>query len=169
MIRYTCTLLLCLVLFTARAQDIATLPINLQRLEAYVNKPASQVSDSLIKEGWKLNAELSGSMDGDDYRTFSYGNLETDQKKALAWLRIHFAGTLPVNRVYYQAPDEETYSRLVVAIKATQSAASLPQTIEGQTLTVYTGDNYVYQTIVSASTYTVVVISKEFFTANTSP
>ena len=168
MIRYTATLLLCLLLFATRAQDTTSLPINLQCLEACINKPASQVSDSLIMEGWKLNAELTGSMDGDSYRTFSYGNLETDQRKAIAWLRIHSAGT-PVNRVYYQAPDEETFEQLVEEIKARDATASLPQTIEEQTLIVYTGDDYAYQTIVAGTTYTVVVISKAFLAAHAAP
>jgi hypothetical protein len=168
MLKYTCMLLLCFMLFSAQAQDTTALPIDLQRLEACINKTAIQVSNTLISEGWKLNAELTGSVDGDSYRTFSFGNMETDQKKAIAWLRIHSAGT-PVNRVYYQAPDEETFAKLVEEIKGRKTTASLPQTIEGQTLMVYTGDNFAYQTIVAGTTYTVVVISKHFLASHSAP
>jgi hypothetical protein len=168
MLKYTSTLLLCLMLFSAYGQDTPALPIDLQRLQVCINKTATQVSNALISEGWKLNAELTGSVDGDSYRTFSFGNMETDQKKAIAWLRIHSTGT-PVNRVYYQAPDEETFVQLVEEIKGRQTTVSLPQTIEGQTLMVYTGDDFAYQTIVAGTTYTVVVISKQFLAAHAAP
>ena len=168
MLKYTCTLLFYFLLFSALAQDTTTMPIDLQRLETCINKTTTQVSNTLVTEGWKLNAELTGSVDGDSYRTFSFGNMETDQKKAIAWLRIHSAGS-PVNRVYYQAPDEASFLQLVEEIKSRNTTASLPQTIEGQTLIIYTGDEFAYQTIVAGDTFTVVVISKKFLAAHTAP
>ena len=154
-------------MFSARAQQSPLQPINLQLLEYCINRTATQVSNSLVSQGWKLNAELTGSLDGDNYRTFSFGNMETDQKKAIAWLRIHSAAT-SVNRVYYQAPDEETFQFLLAEIRAGNATSSLPQVIDGQTLTVYTGADFAYQTIHAGNTYTVVVIDKQFLATHTS-
>ena len=81
--------------FSAKAQVQ-----KLQDLEVFIHQNITQVSNSLVEQGWKLNATLTGNNEGDYYRTFSFGNSADDGNKALAWIRIHSTGT-PVNRVYF--------------------------------------------------------------------
>lgn len=161
MLKYFFTLLICFTAFFCEAQILS-----LKDLEICINKTATHVSDSLVNSGWKLDAALTGDSDNDYYRTFSFGNLETDPKKAIAWLRIHTERTA-VNRVYYQAPDQDTFDQFYKEIKALPSTQSEPQTIEGQTMTAFIGKDYAYQAIVSGTSFTIVVISKKFYLDHT--
>jgi len=161
MLKYLFTVGMCLGIMVCNAQVE-----KLKDLEICINHTATHVSDSLVNKGWKLDPALTGSYEQDFYRTFSFGNLETDPKKAQAWLRIHTERTA-VNRVYYQAPDEKTYLRFVAEIEALKTDKTEAQIIEGQTITTYKGENYAYQTIVFNGTYTIVVVSKKYYADHT--
>jgi hypothetical protein len=163
MLKYLFTIGLCLGLFVCEAQVM-----NLKDLEVCINKTATHVSDSLVDKGWKLDPALTGAFEKDYYRTFSFKNLQTDPKKAQAWLRIHSESTA-VNRVYYQAPDEDTFLRFLQEIEASQPSKTEPQTIEGQTITAYMGKDFAYQTIVFNGNYTIVVISKKYYLDHSQP
>jgi hypothetical protein len=141
---------------------------NLKDLENCISKTTTHVGDSLVNKGWKLDPALTGYYENDYYRTFSFGNLETDPKKAMAWLRIHTERTA-VNRVYYQAPDEAIFNRFLQEIEAKKISKTSPQTIEGQTITAYIGNDFAYQTIISNGNFTIVVIGKKFYTDHTQP
>lgn len=142
--------------------------LQLNNLEACINKNATHVSDSLVNKGWKLDAALTGANETDNYKTFSFGNLKTDPKKALAWLRVHDERT-NVNRVYYQAPSQEAYNAILKEIEALKLIKSDSDIMEGQVLTVYTGPLFTYQTITSGGSYTIVVISTMYFNEHLEP
>ena len=139
---------------------------SLKDLERCISKTTTHVGDSLVNAGWKLDPALTGYYENDYYRTFSFGNLETDPKKAMAWLRIHTERTA-VNRVYYQAPDEDTFNRFLQEIEARKIFKNSPQTIEGQTMTAYVGKDFAYQTIVFNGNFTIVVIGKKYYADHT--
>ena len=149
--------------FSAKAQVQ-----KLQDLEVFIHQNITQVSNSLVEQGWKLNATLTGNNEEDYYRTFSFGNSADDGNKALAWIRIHSTGT-PVNRVYFQAPDQETFHLLVKELDMRKISKSAPQHIEGQSLTAYIGPDFAYQAILSDQSYTLVVIAKKFYETHAAP
>ncbi|MEJ5963445.1 hypothetical protein [Pedobacter immunditicola] len=161
MLKYFITVVMCLGMIVCKAQVE-----QLTDLEICISKTTTHVSDSLVNAGWKLDPALTGNYESDYYRTFSFGNLETDPKKAMAWLRIHTERTA-VNRVYYQAPDEETFNRFQQEIEVRKIVKNSPQTIEGQTMTAYVGKDFAYQTIVSNGNFTVVVIGKRYYADHT--
>ncbi len=136
MLKYFFTVVMCLVIVVCKAQVGS-----LKELEDCISNTTTHVSDSLVNKGWKLDPALTGYYENDYYRTFSFGNLETDPKKAMAWLRIHTERTA-VNRVYYQAPDEARFNRFLQEIEAKKISKSSPQTIEGQTMTAYIGKRF---------------------------
>ncbi len=134
----------------------------LKDLENCINQTATHVSDSLVSKGWKLDAALTGAAENDFYRTFSFKTLKTDPTKAQAWLRLHTERTA-VNRVYFQAPDEDSYLLLMKEIEAKKVSNTEPQVVEGQTITSMLGNDFAYQLITANGNYTIVVISKTFF------
>ena len=161
MLKYLFTVVMCLGMMVCNAQVGS-----LKDLEICISKTTTHVSDSLVNTGWKLDPALTGYFENDYYRTFSFGNLETDPKKAMAWLRIHTEKTA-VNRVYYQAPDEDTYNRFLQEIEARKIFKNSPQTIEGQTMTAFVGKDFAYQTIVFNGNFTIVVIGKKYYADHT--
>ncbi|WP_354331310.1 hypothetical protein [Pedobacter sp. CG_S7] len=161
MLRYCFTILICLGMIVCNAQVQ-----NLKDLEICINQTITHVSDSLVNNGWKLDPALTGYVENDYYRTFSFGNLKTDPKKAQAWLRIHTERTA-VNRMYYQAPDEENFLQFLKEIEAVKISNTKPQIIEGQSITSYIGSDFAYQTISFNATYTIVVISKKYYSDHT--
>lgn len=163
MLKYYITFIFCAAAFFCSAQNL-----KLNNLEACINKTATRVSDSLVNKGWKLDASLTGSEQNDNYKTFSFGNLKTDPKKALAWLRVHDERT-NVNRVYYQAPSQEAYEEMLKEIEALKLTKSDSDIMEGQILTIYTGPLFTYQTITYGTSYTIVVISTRYFNEHLQP
>ena len=134
----------------------------LKNLQLSIGKTATHISDSLVNKGWKLDASLTGAFQNDAYRTFSFGNLDTEPTKAMAWIRIHNERS-SVNRVYFQAPDESAYLLLVEELNTLKPEPLSPETAEGQTITTYLGKDFVYQTIFFNGNYTFVVISKKYY------
>lgn len=157
MLKYFLGLMLSFSIFTCTAQVSG-----LKDLEALINRSAARTSDSLVRKGWKLDIDKTGNYESDFYSTFSFGNLKTDPARAIAWLRIH--NTEPaINRVYYQAPDKTVYVRLLKEIEALQADKADSQIIDNQILTIYTSKKYIYQSIVTSTSYTIAVINPSYF------
>ncbi len=157
MLRYFFITGICLFATVCNAQ-LTTL----KNLQHSIGQTATHLSDSLVNKGWKLDPTLTGAFQNDAYRTFSFGNLKTDPKKAMAWIRIHNERA-SVNRVYYQAPDESAYLLLLEELNKLEPEIGTPDTVEGQTITTYTGKDFIYQTILFNGNFTFVVISKNYY------
>nr|WP_199082887.1 hypothetical protein [Pedobacter sp. ASV19] len=155
--KYFLIVCLCFCTFLCKAQVSS-----LKDLEACISRSAVRVGDSLVGKGWKLDIAMTGNFENDYYRTFSFGNLKTDPTRALAWLRIHNTESA-VNRVYYQAPDKAAYTLLLKEIEALQPDKSDGQIVDNQILTIYSTKKFIYQSIVTSTSYTIAVIAPSYF------
>jgi len=150
------TLLFSLTALFSTAQNL-----DLSQLKSYLNQPVLTVSDSLTKNKWTVRPELSGIQAHQMYQTFSFGNQQDEQAKALAWLRIHADHNI-VNQLYYQLPNIEQYNLVLKEIKETGTEKKGVQNIEdNQINTYYLSADYTFQTITGANSYTIMVMTNK--------
>lgn len=154
--RYAITLIFCLFTLYSSAQNL-----ELKQLQSFLEKPVEAVSDSLNHKGWIPHQELSGTQGDQLYKTFSYGNKAADKVKALAWFRIH-ADKGIINQLYYQSPGKPQYDLLLAEIKQTGAVKKEAQGIENKQIsTYYVSKDYIFQTIVSADSYTIMAMQNK--------
>ncbi len=154
--RYALIFLFCLTALTSSGQKL-----ELEQLKSFIGQPVISAADSLTKYGWSVRPELSGTKDNQSYQTFSFGNHRSEKGKALAWFRMH-ADNGTVNQLYYQSPGIEQYNILLNEIKQNGTEKKDMQSIEdNQISTYYTTEEYVFQTIVGADSYTVMVMNNK--------
>lgn len=152
--RYAFVLFFCLITSLSMGQNL-----ELNQLKSFIDKPAVSVTDSLTKSGWSLRPELSGAKDYQMYQTYSFGNHESEQAKALAWFRIQADNGI-INQLYYQSPGKEHFNLLLEEIKKTGTEKKDVQSIEeNQISTYYVAKDYTFQTIVGTDSYTVMVMA----------
>jgi len=154
--KYAFTFLCCLPVFFASAQNM-----ELSQLKSFIGRPAAKVTDSLRKTGWSLHTELSGVKGVQMYQTYSFGKHKAEKAKALAWFRLH-ADKGIINQLYYQSPGITQYNVLLKEIKETGTERKDVQSIEDKKLsTYYVSPDYIFQTIVGADSYTVMVMANK--------
>lgn len=154
--KYAITLIFCLFTLYSSAQNL-----ELKQLTAFLEQPVQTVTDSLDHNGWAAHKELSGVQGDQLYQTFSFGNLATEQVKALAWFRIQADNGI-VNQLYYQAPGITHYNVLLEEIKQSGAVKKDIQEIENKQIsTYYVSDDYIFQTIINAQTYTIMVMKNK--------
>lgn len=142
--------------FAARSQDM-----ELKKLGYMIDQPAITITDSLAQKGWMIRPELSGAKGRQLYTTFSFGHQQSDQSKALAWLRIH-ADNGMINQLYYQSSGIEQFNHLVKELQESGAEKKDKQSIEdNQVSTYYVGKNYTYQTIIGTDSYTMMVMTNK--------
>lgn len=135
--------------------------MELGQLKAIIDRPAQTITDSLTKKGWSVRPELSGVKENQLYRTFSFGNHSGNKNKALAWLRIQ-ADNGVINQLFYQAPGVDQFNSILKELKESGTERKDKQSIEdNQVSTYYVGKAYTFQTIVGASSYTVMVMTNQ--------
>lgn len=150
--KYVFALLFCLAFLQVKSQNLS-----LDELKAFIYQPVQLAKDSLLKKEWSLRPELSGVQANQLYQTYSYGNYNDQQAKAIAWLRIH-ADNGKVNQLYYQSPGIDQYNLLLQEIKKTATEKKdTGNTDPGQLSTYYVASYYTFQTIVGNKSYTIMV------------
>lgn len=154
--KYAVTLIFCFFTLYSSAQNL-----ELKQLTAFLEQPVQTVTDSLDHKGWAAHKELSGVQGDQLYQTFSFGNLATEQVKALAWFRIQ-ADKGIVNQLYYQSPGITHYNVLLEEIKGSGAVKKDAQEIENKQIsTYYVSNDYIFQTIINAETYTIMVMKNK--------
>jgi hypothetical protein len=154
--KYLFTFLCCLPVLFCRAQNM-----ELNQLKSFIERPASKVTDSLKKAGWEVHPELSGTKGDQMYQTFSFGKHKAERFKALAWFRVHTDKGI-INQLYYQSPGIAQYNVLLKEIQEAGTEKKDVQSIENKQLnTYYVSSDYIFQTIVGANSYTVMVMANK--------
>lgn len=150
--KYIFTLLLSFCSLFANGQEES-----LHQLISYLEQPTKKVTDTLVAKGWTIDAALSAEKDNELYQTFSFGNLQSDKKQALAWLRIH-ASHQVVGQVYYQLSGREAFFKLMSEMDKIVTEKKEMQNIENKQInTYYESDRHLIQTIVGGGSYTLML------------
>jgi len=151
--KYALTILLCLSALFSNGQNL-----KLNQLKSFIGQPVSSVTDSLVHRKWVERPELSGVQGRQLYKTFSYGNHESEQSKALSWFRIQ-ADDEVINQLYYQLNGIVAYNLILKEIKEAGTEKKDIQDIENKQIsTYYLSNDYIFQTIIGTDSYTVMVM-----------
>lgn len=154
--KYVVTFIFCFFVLYSNAQNL-----ELKQLKSFLEQPVQAVTDSLNHKGWTPHQELSGKQGDQLYQTFSYGSQAADQVKALAWFRIQ-ADKGIVNQLYYQSPGKPQYELLLTEIIKSGAVKKEVQDIENKQIgTYYVSNDYIFQTIVSTDSYTVMAMANK--------
>ncbi|QNK63875.1 hypothetical protein H7F33_05105 [Pedobacter sp. PAMC26386] len=154
--KYVLIIILCLCGLFSNGQDL-----KLNKLKSFIGQPVSAVTDSLVHSKWIVRPELSGRQGNQLYQTFSYGNHESEQSKALSWFRIQ-ADNDVVNQLYYQLNGVEAYNFILKEIKEAGTEKKDIQGIEDKQIsTYYLSTDYIFQTITGTDSYTVMVMPNQ--------
>jgi hypothetical protein len=150
--KYLLGILLGLGCLCANAQTM-----ELDQLQAIIDRPVSSITDSLVKRGWAVHPELSGIQANQLYSTFSFGNLKDQKNKALSWFRIHADDGL-INQIYYQTPGKVHFDNLMAEIiKKGAEKKDLKNIDDTMVGTYYVSKDYVYESILGVDNYTLMV------------
>ncbi|KIO77635.1 hypothetical protein TH53_08300 [Pedobacter lusitanus] len=151
--KYAIIFLFCLSGLFSRGQEL-----KLSQLKSFIGQPVSSVTDSLTHHQWVVRPELSGEQGKQLYKTFSYGNHESEKSKALSWFRIH-ADDEVINQLYYQLNGPEPYNLILKEIKLAGTEKKDTQDIDNKQIsTYYISNDYIFQTITGNDSYTVMVM-----------